>query len=227
MYAVKLFSVVFAVAVLLAVAGLVQADSIAILNPSFESPVIAAGQVDLSTYPEDTPTPWVVGNPSRVYMTNGGAPNGSQYIEADSYQIGGFTGTYQVLGENLKADYTYTLTADVGAPWDGWYSGQGVMDLGYGSDIRTNLLTAAMSSTPNPGGGWVTWQRTFQTADSPDGLGQALRVDIGSNPGNFGIEYDNVRLDGVLTSSLPEPSTCAMLVAGLISLLAYAWRKRR
>jgi hypothetical protein len=31
----------------------------------------------------------------------------------------------------------------------------------------------------------------------------------------------------LLTSSVPEPGTCALLASGVVGLLAYAWRKRR
>jgi hypothetical protein len=48
--------------------------------------------------------------------------------------------------------------------------------------------------------------------------------------GNMPARYiDNIALAsaGVPLTPVPEPSTLALLAAGLAGLLAYAWRKRR
>ena len=96
--------------------------------------------------------------------------------------------------------------------------------LGYGSTPGTNLLTAATMSNATPGSGaWATSTWTWTTGASPAGLGQALRIEFCATGGS-GTQslFDDVRL-----SATPEPGTFALLAVGLLSLLAYAWRRRR
>ena len=62
-----------------------------------------------------------------------------------------------------------------------------------------------------------TVQSTDPWANLP--LGIWLDMSAGSNTGIF---FDNVRL-----TSVPEPSTLALLASGLFGLVAYAWRKRK
>ena len=47
----------------------------------------------------------------------------------------------------------------------------------------------------------------------------------GSGSGLLGPQFQAGGSGGI--QGVPEPSTLALLVAGLLSLLMYAWRKRR
>jgi hypothetical protein len=44
---------------------------------------------------------------------------------------------------------------------------------------------------------------------------------------NWGDAYNGNPVAQIVVTTVPEPSAIALLVAGLLSLLAYAWRKRR
>jgi hypothetical protein len=52
------------------------------------------------------------------------------------------------------------------------------------------------------------------------------RLNWGSSSGGAGPSAD-VYWSGVTLSTIPEPSSIALLATGLLSLLAYAWRKRK
>ena len=63
---------------------------------------------------------------------------------------------------------------------------------------------------------------TVQSTDAWAGLPLGIWLDMYSGGANTGIFFDNVRL-----TSVPEPGTLALLAAGLMGLVAYAWRKQK
>jgi len=60
---------------------------------------------------------------------------------------------------------------------------------------------------------------TFTGIDRLGGVG----VGVENDPGKYGEGY----IDNVVLSSVPEPSTLILLGIGAISLLSYAWRRRK
>jgi hypothetical protein len=206
--------------------GSVKADTIAILNPSFESPTVASGTHDTM------PTSWTqigeyAGVAGLAGMDIASPPDGSAQALWANYSDGGADagGAYQVLSATLLANTTYSLTADMGIR-SGVPSGGITFNLGYGSTPGANLLTAQTHQTDWPAAGeWDTLTWTFATGANPTGLGQSLRVELMSSTGVQTL-FDDVRLTSV-TAPVPEPSALVLTVIGLIGLLAYAWRKRR
>jgi hypothetical protein len=155
------------------------------------------------------------------------SPDGTHQSAYANADMGFDYGFYQVLSAPLAANTTYTLTVDVGKVYGSGYPFGGTIGLGYGITQGLNFLTAATSNTPTPSvGNWATWTETFVTTSSPAGLGQALRIELRATSGSSQTLFDNVRLDAV-TAPIPEPSTLVLLGAGLLGLLAYAWRKRK
>lgn len=115
---------------------------------------------------------------------------------------------YQVLAATLAANSTYTLRVDVGDRND-LTAQAGSIRLGYVSssptsddDYGLNLLTATVVNDTVPvngagaSDGWQTWESTFTTGVSPDGLGQPLRIEL-VTAGAVQTLWDNVRLEVV------------------------------
>jgi hypothetical protein len=84
------------------------------------------------------------------------------------------------------------------------------------------------ATTAKPVGGedWQTFTYSFTVPTGASYIGKSLGIRLtGLNNYYMGeLCYDNVHLS---VTSVPEPSTLALLAAGLLGLLAYAWRKRR
>ena len=189
-------------------AGTSSAETITILNHSFESQVTTdfGGTVD----------DWSIGDDGsggnlavRTFLQSGATfssriaalPDGSNQ---GIYSRGG--DPYQVLSTNVAANTTYTLTVDVGDRTDTGFPGA-ELRLGVGNTFGANLLTATVVSNATPAnGGWSTWVSTFTTGASP--TAGALRVEI-VNTGADQPAFDNVRLTAV-----PEPSSLALLGLG-------------
>ena len=56
------------------------------------------------------------------------------------------------------------------------------------------------------------------------GKSMAFRIGGGTTEGTGYNYYDNFH---VYTTAAPEPSTVALLVTGVLGMLAYAWRRKR
>jgi ferric-dicitrate binding protein FerR (iron transport regulator) len=103
---------------------------------------------------------------------------------------------YQVLGEPLQPNSSYTLSIDIGdraRPGGEGHPGNPGVRLGVGPTPGEGLLQPDSTWVPpQVDGGWVTWRVTYRTGASPPGRGEPLRIELtsGSRVGWF----DNVRL---------------------------------
>ena len=92
------------------------------------------------------------------------------------------------------------------------------------------VLTPIVSQTIDLGisGTWASYDGLgFTAAVGADYLGKTIGVQFYlSNPagGHNWAAFTNVNLN---LTTVPEPNALALLVAGIVSLLAYAWRKRK
>ncbi len=192
------------------------AADVAIVNPSFETPVKAD-----STYSEDlTDCPgWSVFDNGRTggyigvwniesQYYGGNAPEGENIAYVSKY------GFAQILTETLTAGMQYTLTVEVGylkeSIWDG-YKVQLLADgtvLAEDNDTVTIAENTFRTST-------VTY--AYDPADSAL-LGQPLQIRLLSLDGGE-ADFDDVQL-----TVIPEPATMGLLGMGALALIR---RKRK
>lgn len=205
-------------ALILGGVGSAWAVPITVLNPSFESPfsgVISCGlncSYNVGAVPNWTTTGNTgVFHPSALYL-NLPLPNGVQ----TGYSNGGTLS--QTLAATLQANTVYTLTVDVGRRLDQAFPGASITLL---AGITVLGTTAALVPTP---GNFLPVGVTYTSLVSDPLIGQNLRIVLTSN--GVQINFDNVRLDAVpVFTPVPEPSSWALLLPGLASLLAYQRRK--
>jgi hypothetical protein len=234
MCAARCSLVLLAVAMLLVASAAVQADVVAIVNPSFENPTPLTDLND-ETGLCATPTGWTWTRPEvdaagmfNMSQTSGPGPHVSSIPDGSQAVWANRSSLHQVLSESLKANTTYTLTAYAGARNDLNMNQFGDSDptirLGYGDTYGANLLSVATSNCPMPAkGAWNLWTVTYQTGSSPAGLGEHLRIEL--NMCSIQPLFDNVSLTA--TTVTPEPSSLVLVASSLIGLLAYTWRKLR
>jgi hypothetical protein len=223
----------YAVLLVFGTAGVASADSIPIVNPSFEDTTGAAwhygGSIpnpsyDFTGWPNGPAAP---ANWNMLGGVDGGlifpgtgapaAPDGSFYAWLNR---GG--SLWQDLVPITPGE-TYKLTVDVGARL-GEAAGSYMLVIysHTGSDPNTGYTDLLPLNGTVPTETWqqdVTLTYTAQATDS--GLiGVTIR-----NMGDNQILADNFRLDTVLTASVPEPATMFLLGSGLIGIGIFA-RKR-
>lgn len=127
----------------------------------------------------------------------------------------------QTLSVNLAANTLYTLQVDIGRRNDSrgdeptWE-----IELYAGS---TQLVYDQIGTESMFRDSWSTRTLTFETGANVTS-GQALKIVLSNYNGTGTANFDNVRLDA---TTIPEPTSIAMTVIGLIGLLCYAWRKRQ
>jgi uncharacterized protein (TIGR03382 family) len=218
-----------------------NAASITILNPSFETPDLV------------TDTSSAVSGTSWRRVGDGSNPLGIDAAglakrvgagtfgtildptpdpldgEQALYLNGSQESVFQVLTATLQANTTYTLTVDagdrLGLDFQACEIRLGTVTVPLVSaDFGLNLLAGTVVSNTTPfndagaNDGWETWVTTFTTGASPVGLGDQLRVEIVTT-GGIQSYFDNVRLDAV---TIPEPSAFA-----LVSLCGLGLLRRR
>jgi hypothetical protein len=177
-------------------------------NPSFEANYAMAGETSAfeAGYQSDTPHGWIDGATGGRGLLNheqlpiSAPPDGTA---ANLYMNEGGL-LYQVLGEALTADTTYTLLANLGWRADSAASGtfSPLLKFGTGTAVGGGVLTAISSSTPAPAaGGWESWTLTYETGANPTNLGVPLRIELHATGAQ--IQFDNIQLTALAAPAPP------------------------
>jgi hypothetical protein len=229
-------------AVSLMTVGVVNADVITIPDSGFETPVI-----NLTDFPigctTDAPSllPWVgqaasIYNPaiySGLYFEGNITPDEGIQVGYFGLQIASRAYLYQTLPETYAAGAEYSLTAAL-AQYDAKYAldpGESVtVRLGYWADIAdgnvgpTIVAERVVTAAEVTAGTWAHF--TANTGPlSGDAVGKQIVVYLAKGDGS--TTGAQMIIDNVQLTSVPEPGTVALLLSGLIGLVACAWRKRK
>jgi hypothetical protein len=70
--------------------------------------------------------------------------------------------------------------------------------------------------------GWEGYQNGTLVSTVNDAFSNVVTISMWQGTSGHTMQFDSVS-----TGTVPEPSALVLLSVGLISLLAYAWRKRR
>jgi hypothetical protein len=213
-----------------------QADSIAVLNPSFEDGV---GGLNL------TFADWTDITNGTHYSQNGTSADGACRALLATPEMPSAGGTpnaqiSQVLTTNLAANTVYSLTVAIGGnnlTPDGhgnFDQDGGAYDISLyagGTELVSGSALHYIETTPMTFKD-VTITYDPRTSSATPTVGTALEIRLrgignAQNPPintEFWTVYDNVRLN---SEAVPEPGTLVLLATGLIGLVCYAWRKRK
>ena len=244
--------IITVMAILLTTGAAVNAD---IINASFELPYVGPtglsnNAIDSWTWESNhdragrrvwgidfTPVQWyhpdgsqysASGDPSDVQLGNSydGSPTDTDIVSILS----------QNLSNTIQADTYYQFSLDMttrAADLSSAYPAPNV-DLileAWDGVTATTIATHTVSCTSletNPQY-FVTYS-TAMTLPDESLIGQQLRVAIQITSqadvqnGKYAVFMDHA---SIASSSVPEPSTIALLATGLVGLLCYAWRKRK
>lgn len=214
-----------------------SANSISITNASFENPKLDDGAY---TTPKDGDgwCSWTSGggasyiiNPdssSYASASGSGTPTGANGANllgiVTGLNVAAETVAWQDVGSTFEDGKTYRLDVAVGKRLVGLAPADT-----FSISIRTaaNTTLAQYNGTADDltSGAFVDKSVSYTVSNSAV-VGSGIRVMLGLGTGSHGyqqaIDFDNVRL-----STIPEPGTLALLTAGVIGLICYAWRKRK
>src|SRR5271165_1215128 len=216
------------------------AVSIPVANNSFESPDVS------STYPYFTTA--VSGVSGGIYAPNipgwttstlngnigvYAPPGGVSYTPPAGKQVGYIGGGNplvvdpgsftQVLGVGAQAGATYDLGVYVGARSEGYTLGDYTIALWAGGHLLDSVTDPV---APAPGAFDLTG--LSYTATALDSTYGHLAIVLSGGTSDGGTAYGQVAFDDVtLTTSIPEPSTWAMMALGFAGLGFAGYRVRR
>jgi hypothetical protein len=141
----------------------------------------------------------------------------------------------------IQPGRTLTMTATVGVPSAGFgWSGFNGITLGFFDLQAVNEIVSAaveidyLHQVNIPDGSTGLFFQLSATLDcdasvsgGTDGTNYGDTIGMVMVSGGDGTMLDNIQLSGTGGPPVPEPSSLALLSAGMLSLLAYAWRKRK
>lgn len=229
-----------------------NADTINIMDTSTGSILGALEYTRDTTYSADTGYDTIAINLGSFVSSSMTGVNGLtgtwSAVGTDKYlAVGQATYTYKKVGTKyswIKTDnWVASTLGDAGTP-----AGDTTSSMGFTAATGGTLNTTNGNTYNNYGGLLFgrdgTWDSTNQIWDGVDStyltgtwystanlaLGDMLAtiyVTAGGDVSFTGQLGTNVGVSNVSFSTVPEPSTIAMLAGALLGLVAYAWRKRR
>jgi hypothetical protein len=188
-------------------------------------------------------TDFPIGNSSRTinlwFETSAAAVNGVYGGLFEYGTVGAFTQTF---GGSLwnPGDTNGSAPGAVGvSQW-----GNGFSTTGAVNDGKWHMLTVTVDSSQTSGSntlwkiyldGSLNNSKYMETNTQLNVLGMVIGAGFGSTGWTgdiaevalFGSTLNADQIQGLYFVAVPEPTTLTMLIGGLVSLLAYAWRKRK
>ena len=189
-----------------------QATSITVDNSSFESDLFGLNGWNINVADWDDP-----GNNSGAWRPNGqfsSIPDGVNVAWARQLAV-----ISQVLGDNLAAGKTYSLSVEVGSRSDGSFGGSAFsVGLYAGGNLLAENTTAIVAGS----GSFANRSVVFTPLATDPNLGQTLEIRLASATGSSAqIAFDDVKLDCI---GVPEAGSTLLLLG--CSLLGVASLRR-
>jgi hypothetical protein len=172
-------------------------------------------------------TPWVTDNTDSG-ITPYGTPHGYVVAMRNS-SWNGTPDLYQALPVTMSVGDVFTVSYqakndDSLSSTINLWGGLRYVTTGGGTVIMSPDSGNALNTLAHD---WTTYNYTYTALAGQECLAQPLRFEFmmgaGTDSGKWAV-MDNV---SVTYTPAPEPGALALLVTGLLGLLAYAWRKRR
>ncbi len=210
--------VIIAAGLLALLSSMAQAEMVTITNAGFEDPDLSASPYYTPTIPGWTTESGLAGGVLASGMFSQGGYGGSNVAYSTIGATSGASLISQVIG-TVTENTRYTMTVMVGdRDLPGSYDGN------LPSTIYTQLdgLVPVSSTTPTPSnGGLATWTMVYDVLPGNASVGNDLKVLLGSDGAASSpvtqVLFDDVTLEA---TTIPEPTTAAMLAIGLLGLLA-------
>ncbi len=222
-------SIAMSLLLLLLLPGRVDAASIFIENHSFEDPLLPDHVVTNPNTVSLTIPGWGafgslqgIYNPSDIQFSGASdedpdldtpIPDGRNvaFIETSPG-----TGIFQNLTVTLQTNVQYTLTASFGDRLDR------VGQVAYRMQLFAGNTEIAVATGSLSNGQWATDQAVVSIGSAHSEAGQPLRVEIWRAAGS-----DQLAVDLVELTIIPEPSSLLLFGLGSLGLLGYGRRRRR
>lgn len=221
-------------ALLLMSVGIASAQSLSIVNPSFESNLVQGPNAPVFEIRTSAPTGWsYVSDPQAVRGLLAAGSSGGVYYPGNAQGMDGANAYFtvngpgritQTLTETLQPNTTYTIALSSGS--------RATNETFGGYEIRLETMSGKLVGTWSGAsrnlaatGTFATTSRSFTTGSTPIGAGEALRITVGQAGGISGAftDLDNIRITA--TAAAPRPTGTPIdvfLVAGQSN--AHGWQ---
>jgi hypothetical protein len=200
----------------------VRADTVNIINPSFENyiaPLSFCGPPTQGCWNHGPIPGWTeAGSTFGSWQIGTAMPATDGSIVA--YGLSGMT-LYQDLNISLEPKTVYSLQVDVGE-----FPGDGAAEYGVALMTTDGTLLAGDSSTGQPATGWITSsvKYTSPAFSAEDGRGLLIELVVIGPSGNQ-REFDNVRMTEN-PANVPEPNFAVVPLLALGGALVFGRRNR-